>query len=154
MNCCIPPGKPSPLNQGRTAEPGALQGAGKVWECFCVQKAPGASATLYLPGARMPPVPTTRARDTSHIFSLAFPSIGSGQGVLAKKLRNTTPLTHPLKKTTNHHHHQKTDLNSAQKQFSSGGDKMRKSKSVVTDGRGGGECTNGKHTHPRRMKAA
>lgn len=31
---------------------------------------------------------------------------------------------------------------------------MRKSKSVVTDGRGGGECTNGKHTHPRRMKAA
>lgn len=30
---------------------------------------------------------------------------------------------------------------------------MRKSKSLVTDGRGGRECTNGKHTHPRRMKA-
>lgn len=60
------------------------------------------------------------------------------QGTLARKFRKPT---------------KPPPLNSVQKQVTSGGHKMKKSKSLVTDGRSGGEGINGKHIHPRRMEA-
>lgn len=130
---------PDPFNWWRTAGPEVWK---KPWQdlgmLFDVLKGPGANATLHFTRAQTSPAPQPGQRS---IFSPAFPSTSSEQSVLARKYRN------PTKKT------KYKQLNSIQKQFFSEADKMRKSKSLVTDGRGGGECTNGKHTHPRRMKA-